>query len=295
MRLHHIYIIMCMLLSAADARAEGFDVVHEAADSMTVERLLSESRRLKPDENMTLFFARKFIGKPYVAHTLEKADPERLVVNTRQLDCTTLVENVTALALCADQGLTRYHDFLHMLATLRYRNGTIDGYASRLHYFSEWIDDNTRKGLVTEVQRPDPPFTSVQTIRLGYMGCNPEKYAMLARHPELVGQIKMQEQAMTGHEVRYVPKALLADKAKMRKAVADGDIIAITCNKSGLDIAHVGFAVWKADGLHLLNASMVHKKVVEERLTLFNYMTNKRSFTGIRVVRINRQKQQTLK
>ena len=57
-------------------------------------------------------------------------------------------------------------------------------------------------------------------------------------------------------------------------------------NKAGLDIAHLGFAVWRADGLHLLNASQLHKKVVEEPMTLYRYMQQHPTFTGIRVVRI---------
>jgi hypothetical protein len=68
--------------------------------------------------------------------------------------------------------------------------------------------------------------------------------------------------------------------------VKDGDILAITCNKKGLDIAHLGFAVWRKDGLHLLNASMLHKKVVEESMTLWQYMQKHKTFTGIRVIRI---------
>ena len=74
----------------------------------------------------------------------------------------------------------------------------------------------------------------------------------------------------------------------MRETVKDGDIIAITCNKKGLDIAHLGFAVWRDDGLHLLNASMLHKKVVEEPMTLYKYLQQHPSHTGIRIVRLNR-------
>jgi hypothetical protein len=72
----------------------------------------------------------------------------------------------------------------------------------------------------------------------------------------------------------------------MRKAVRDGDIIAITCQKPGLDIAHLGFAVWRSDGLHLLNASQLHKRVVEEPMTLGQYLAKHPSHTGIRIIRI---------
>ena len=63
--------------------------------------------------------------------------------------------------------------------------------------------------------------------------------------------------------------------------------MATSCDKPGLDIAHLGFAVWRADGLHLLNASQLHRKVVEEPMTLRYYLSKHPSFTGIRVVRIN--------
>ena len=73
----------------------------------------------------------------------------------------------------------------------------------------------------------------------------------------------------------------------MRKIVHDGDVIAITCSKSGLDIAHLGFAVWRRDGLHLLNASQLHHRVVEEPMTLDRYLKKHPKHTGIRIIRLN--------
>jgi hypothetical protein len=75
----------------------------------------------------------------------------------------------------------------------------------------------------------------------------------------------------------------------LRQTIHDGDIIAITCNKKGLDIAHLGFAVWKKNGLHLLNASQLRKKVVEEPMTLYRYLQKHPSHTGIRIIRINQK------
>lgn len=67
----------------------------------------------------------------------------------------------------------------------------------------------------------------------------------------------------------------------------DGDIIAIVGGKQGIDIAHLGFAVWRSDGLHLLNASMLHGKVVEEPMTLRQYLGKHKTHKGIRIVRLN--------
>ena len=104
----------------------------------------------------------------------------------------------------------------------------------------------------------------------------------------MITVIAAQEDSLTGRQYRYIPKADVTDSKAMRSAVRDGDIIAITCNKDGLDIAHLGFAVWRADGLHLLNASQLHKKVVEEPMTLGLYLSKHPSHTGIRIVRIQK-------
>ena len=121
-------------------------VTYQQADSITVCRLLAKANT----KTSSLWFARQFLGVPYVAHTLEVNDQEQLVVNTRQLDCTTLVETVTALTLCARQGKRSWNDYLQILQMLRYRQGKLDGYPSRLHYFSDWIRDKQAMKIVRD-------------------------------------------------------------------------------------------------------------------------------------------------
>jgi hypothetical protein len=218
---------------------------------------------------------------------LEVNDHEQLVVNTRQLDCTTLVETVTALTLCHQRGQQQWSDYIKTLQTLRYRGGVIDGYASRLHYFTDWIVSNTKTGIVNEIQKPNPPFSAIQTVNVNYMSRHPQSYKALKNHPEYVPEIRRMEQRITGMKFRYIPKAEVKNSKAVRDAIHDGDIIAITCKKAGLDIAHLGFAVWRKDGLHLLNASQLHKKVVVEPMTLYEYLQKHPSHTGIRIIRIN--------
>lgn len=259
-------------------------VTYQRADSLKICRLLRDANK----QTTTLWFARQFLNIPYVAHTLEVNPAEQLVVNTRQLDCTTLVETVTALTLCAHQGKRSWNDYLTTLRTLRYRKGKLDGYPSRLHYFSDWIADKTAMSIVKEIQSPNPPFSAVQHINVNYMSTHPDAYQALKAHPEWVSVIRQQEETLSGTTSRYIPKSTLKRNTKaLRQAVHDGDIIAITCNKKGLDIAHLGFAVWKKDGLHLLNASQIHKKVVQEPMTLYQYLQKHPSHTGIRIIRIN--------
>ena len=270
------------LLVALLGLTASAQVTYVRADSLTVCRLLQQA----PRQASTLWFARQFHGIPYVAHTLEVNDNEQLVVNTRQLDCTTLVETVTALTLCNHQGKTRWADYLDQLRTLRYRQGQLDGYTSRLHYFTDWIADKQLMGLVAEVQQPNPPFTAVQRVKADFMSQHPEYYKALKAHPEWVSIIRQQEQALTGRTYRYIPKQEVRNTRLLRQTVKDGDIIAITCNKPGLEIAHLGFAVWQKDGLHLLNASQLHHKVVTEPMTLRQYLYKHKTHTGIRIVRI---------
>ena len=274
----YIYIIGIMFVQGLAAQT-----TYQPADSIKICQLLSQAN----SETSTLWFARQFLNVPYVAHTLEVNDDERLVVNTRQLDCTTLVETVAALKLCAQQGKRGFADYQQILRTLRYRQSRMAGYPSRLHYFTDWIRDKVEMQLVTDIQQPNPPFTAVQTVRVNYMSTHPTAYKALKANASLVPEIRAQEQSLTGLKVRYIPKHQIRNNKLLRSVVKDGDILAITCNKKGLDIAHLGFAVWRKDGLHLLNASMIHKKVVEEPMTLYQYMQKHKTHTGIRVVRIN--------
>ena len=270
------------------AQGKSLRPVYQKADSITICRLLSEARRQPAETNIPLFFARHFLGIPYVAHTLEAQGDERLVVNTRQLDCTTLVETVTALTQCAYRQQYSWQAYLKALTAMRYRKGVIDRYPSRIHYFTEWITQNSKTSLVAELQQPNPPFMAIQTVDVNYMSNHPESYQALRQHPDYVGEIREMEQRVSGQQFRYIPKARVGRSAELRKVIRDGDIIAITCKKAGLDIAHLGFAVWKKGNLHLLNASQLHKKVVEESMTLWQYLQKHPSHTGIRIIRINK-------
>ena len=278
---------------SASEPAESVESVEPAESAkkpgykIRIEGLLKDAKQQKSSTNFPLFFARQFLDVPYVAHTLEVNDQEELVFNVRELDCTTLVENVTALTLCAYQKQFTFAAFQNNLRNMRYYNGVIDGYPSRIHYFTDWIVTNQKVGIVSEIQQPNPPFTAIQTVNVSYMSEHPKSYKALKAHPEFVPEIRKAEARISGQKFRFIPKSEVKDTKAMREAVHDGDIIAITCKKTGLDIAHLGFAVWKQDGLHLLNASQLHKKVVEEPMTLREYLSKHPSHTGIRIIRIN--------
>ncbi len=278
--------IVVLLCSIASVKAQS--VQYQKEDSLTVVRLLEEAQRekLQTTADCQLFFARKLLGIPYVASTLEVNKREKLVVNLRQLDCTTFVENVVTLTLCHRKGRKTFAYFCQQLQMLRYRNGKNTGYQSRLHYFTDWIEDNSRLGICNEIQTPTPPFIGLQTINVDYMTSHSERYPMLKGNVAMIAVIAQTEKALCSKKYKYIPRKQIRNTKVVRKTVKDGDIIAIITNKKGLDTQHIGIAVWHSDGLHLLNASSIHKKVVEEPMLLTRYLLKHPTMPGIRVVRL---------
>ena len=257
-------------------------------DSVSIEKLLREASGLNPSDNRMLFFAKKLIGVPYVAHTLDREKEERLIVNTRELDCTTFVETVLSLALCSQRGETSFADYCSQLQQIRYRKGEV-AYTSRLHYFTEWIEENAESGFVEKIEHDKPPFTAVQLLKVNYMSRHRSAYPMLISHPQWWKDIEAAEKRLTGRKYRFIPKQAVANTPLVRHTIHDGDIIAILTSKAGLDTSHIGIAVWQEDGLHLLNASQIHRKVVLEPMLFSDYLKKHPSQTGIRVCRMSKQ------
>lgn len=235
------------------------------------------------ESNPMLSNGLKLLNTPYVAYTLEGNSEEELVVNCDEVDCTTFVENVLAMALCPTQGEQMSEaDFMKNLQNIRYRNGQINGYTSRLHYMTDWINDNVQKGLIEDVAAQYSPST--QTVNLSFMSSHPELYKQLNASPEKVAEMASIEQRLSGQQVHWVPKDMLP--AQGLPWIKNGDIIAITTNTPGLDISHLGIAIYIKDQLHLLHASSKQKKVVVEKLALSRQLAGNKTWTGIRVLRM---------
>lgn len=253
------------------------------ADSIKVINLLKSGKKQNANTNMMIFFARQLKNIPYVAQTLEVNNHEQLIINLRQLDCTTYVENVLALTLCEKNHKYDFKDFYYYLKMIRYEGGNVS-YTKRLHYFSNWISDNTKLGFVKERVSEKAPFTAIQQLNINYMSKNWQNYPMLKQHPSWIKEISSMENKLNGKCFRYIPKSDISNTSLIKNNIKSGDIIAIITNKKGLDTSHIGIATWHKDGLHLLNASQIHKKVVEEPMLLRTYMQKHPSQIGIRVI-----------
>ncbi len=278
--------IICILslLMAANVSAQGID--YTKTDSLKVVSLLKKAKNLK-DKSMAsymIFFGRQFKGVPYVAKTLEKNADEKIIVNLRQLDCTTYVETVLALSRTMAQRKLTFANYCDNLKKVRYRNGNV-AYPTRQHYFTYWIQENTKENIVKNIQSPNPPFSATQTVNANYMTTHLESYPMLKGKSQWVKQIAEMEQSITGTKQKYIPTNAVTNSNVVRKTVQDGDIIAIVTSKAGLEISHIGIAVWHKDGLHMLNASSLNHKVVEDDDLLQKYLRKQTTALGIRIAR----------
>lgn len=280
-----LFLLFIVVLSYVTTYAHEVD--YKPSDSIRVIKLLNDAKKQPESTNYIIYFARKLKGIPYVAHTLEINKKEKLVINLRQLDCTTYVENVVALSMCMNEKKYTFKSFCDNLKKIRYRDDSQPHYTQRLHYFTDWIENNTKKGICKEIQSPAPPFTNTQRINVFYMSENPSKYKMLKENPKYIPTIRKTEQNINQKTYKYIPKTEVKNTNTVRRTIQDGDIIATTTCLKGLDIQHIGFAIWHKNGLHMLNASSLHHKVVEEPMTLYNYLQKQKTMTGIRIIRLN--------
>ena len=262
------------------------DATYSQSDISRINSLLRAASQLKEKpKSWMLWFGKKFIGVPYVGGTLDRAEEEKLVINTSELDCTTFVEIVTALTRCmSGNGKRDFSDFCRQLQHVRYINGEI-AYEKRQHYFTVWISDNAEEGIVTDIQN-NPPFTKVQHVSVNWMTTHQQSYKMLKNNAKRLQGIKALEEQISGKSYRYIPKEQIVDSRLFRNTIHNGDILVMITNKKGLDTTHIGIASWHQDGLHMLNASSIHKKVIDEPMLLRTYMMKHPSQIGIRVCRV---------
>lgn len=225
----------------------------------------------------------KFVGTPYVAHTLEVNSPaESLVVNLKQVDCTTFVEYVLAQSLCKEQG--NYQQFLSNLRKIRYRNGVLNGYTSRLHYSTEWVMNGLKNGYFSDMAAKYSKDTT--TVHVSFMSTHAQLYPQLANSSENVKAIALKEKELSGQIVHYVPWQKLPVKGL--SWIHNGDIILLVTSNAGLDNSHLGIAIYRKGELHLLHASSLDKKVKIQEEPLCQQLAKRKGCLGIRVVRMKK-------
>jgi hypothetical protein len=226
----------------------------------------------------TVSVAKSFLGVPYGDGGVDDPAEEELIVNLRRLNCWTLVEYSLAIGLTGTEG--DYETFAKHVQDLRYWGGEIDGYGSRIHYFTGWLLQAEKLGLVRNVT---PSLGGIPYRKqVQFMSKRPRRYPKI-RDLSTLEAIRKSEQRISRHAWTYIPKSRVAS---IERRIQDGDIVLLTSGKKDLDVAHAGIAVRRNGRIHLVHASSLGKRVVVSYQPLAKYLAAQRGQTGIMVARI---------
>lgn len=223
--------------------------------------------------------AKFFLGVPYVGKTLEY-EPERLIVNLREMDCMTFVENVFALAEASASGTPSWQTYLEKLQQIRYRDGKIEDYTSRLHYTSDWIYENEKKGLIADITKEIGGVPLAMDV--SFVSTHPESYMQLQSHPEYIAVMAKKEKEINSRQYYYIPKEEID---KQEAQIRTGDIVCFVTSIKGLDISHVGIVHKEGDKMTFIHASSGKKRVIINEESLQDYVLGIKKSKGIMVLR----------
>ena len=261
----------------------------------THQEIFNEKMTLPRPLSMTtgvVAFGKTFRGNPYPKSKIDttkrtdgsvKLQPisaEVLVVNLRIFDCVTFVESMIALTQTSRSKTPNFDIFKQKIAQIRYRNGEID-YAARLHYFSDWLFENEKRGVLKNItQSIDGEIFDKSVFYMSYK--KDTLYGNMA-DPTTFARMKKVEENITNRVKYFIPKDKVAD---IESKIKDGDIIGITNRLEGMDMAHTGIALWQNGRLYMLHASSQFRQVLISDVPLVDYLARNKSQTGIMVGRL---------
>ncbi len=229
------------------------------------------------------------IGTPYKAFTLEAyikagGDPEKkepLTLSLTEFDCVSLVEACLGVARAADdKPIPSWGTFAREVERMRYRSGERGSYSTRLHYFSEWIADGAKRGLVRDLGQELGGVRDTRPLR--FMTEHRGSYPALA-NDNVFREIGEMERRLDASPRWMIPTARIPE---VSDRIQSGDVLAFATAIPGLDVTHAAFAYRDASGiLRVLHAPLSGGVVEITRLELPAYVAAIKRSTGILVAR----------
>ena len=220
----------------------------------------------------------QLLGRPYVAGLLDQTTDETLVVDLMRFDCVLYIENVLAIARQIALGERGVEGYVANVRALRYRGGAMDGYCSRLHYFTDWIRDNQARGTLRDVTAAigGEAFDK----RIDFMSTHRESYAALASD-SVYACIVGTESTLREHALSYLPQDRIA---AAYGGMQPGDLVATATSIGGLDVTHTGFVHQTAEHTGFMHASL-SSDAVKISPDLQAYVQGVRSQVGVLIIR----------
>ena len=206
-----------------------------------------ESLLAVPKKDLTQT-AKSFVGCNYNKNPLPKFGEKELLISDFSFDCVTFLEAVLSIYFSSDK-----KQYLETLQSLRYFNSEVS-WIKRKHYFSDWLNDNSKAGFLTRCEFKDK-------------FCIRRKLSCLKNYPEVEAEIEL---IPANH-----------DPADFN----DGNIIAFATTYDDLDYRHSGIYLLHNNIPSLLHASGNLGRVLIEPLSEF--LKRFGECPGITVVRVN--------
>lgn len=275
--------LLDVLAGRSDQNNPARETAAQPEDIARFERVVQYAKQQnfsdRPIGEIVQAIAGNFLGKPYAEGLLDKSGGEKLVITLDKFDCVLFVETVLAIARGVAVKDYEYQNFVGRIESQRYLNGKINGYCSRLHYFSEWINDNHKRQTVDNI-----------TAKLGGVPMD-KKLNFMSQHRSSYPQMKEDEatyQCMVGVETKLAKSTVNYIPTNQIKSVYSqlqpGDIVAVATDVKGLDVTHTGLVYRNADGnIGLIHASPAGQVTVA--YDLHRYISRVESAIGIVVAR----------
>lgn len=312
------FALSLILFSAINAQAQSdtiklssnpdFYAITLKKDIPTAEKIMKELLPYKDKKTtgeLMVMAAKKLLGNPYVAGTLEEGDTEDVRVYLSKTDCIIFVETCMNLALTVKKygEEADFEKLCQMVRQSRYRDGQVRCYSDRIHYTTEWIRQGEKRGILDDItlqaggQEYDHPiffmtknykkYKHLKDAEVTKECCGNEQdketctFNQATKDYRTIARV---EKELNSKPYTYIPQ----DKIKAcEKNIKSGDIIGYMSTTDGLDIAHVAIAYWRKDGkLGFIHASMGKMKVVVDEKTIAEYANASKYINGIKVIRL---------
>jgi len=274
---------------AATKKATLDLIVPQTADGRKYQEIITHAHdnQLKQASmgNVIQTVAQQFLGAEYQAGLLDQSNQEALVISLQKFDCLLFIETVLAIAQNITQEEYSYQVFTDKVENHRYWNGKMNGYCSRLHYFSDWIENNQTRGNVSNITRKLGGIDIEK--KLNFMTTHRHSYPSLAKSEPNFKCVSRVEASLSS-TFNYIPTKNIR---QIYLQLKPGDIIGVATNIAGLDFTHTGFVYHQPNGnIGLIHASPVGRVVIAKDLQ--NYVENVNNAIGIVVTRANKPKLQ---
>jgi Protein of unknown function (DUF1460) len=277
--------LLDLLTRRPDSNDRAREIVTQPGDLARFEKVIRYAKQQnlpdRPYGEIIEAIADNFLGTPYAEGLLDKSGEEKLTIALNSFDCVLFVETVLAISRGIAVKDYDYQNFVDRIESQRYVNGKMNGYCSRLHYFSEWINDNHKKQIVENItaELGGVPMDK----KLNFMTQHRNSYPQMANESTYQCIVGM-ESNLAKVSVNYLPTNRIKSAYSQLKR---GDIIAVATDIKGLDVTHTGFVYRTADGnIGLIHASPAGEVTVAR--DLHRYISRVESAIGIVVARPKR-------